>query len=133
MTSSADFTAQKLLVFIERWVRENRSWARGSFGQHGQLRTARQVAQDMLEEVEFRDVGLASWINGPDGALITSVVGLVLPWPESAEYQLLIEAILIAGQTQQANQRGLAAGVMLMLGVLIALVRSLGARHVRSA
>jgi len=50
------------------------------------------------------------------------VVGWVLPWPTSAEFKLLVDAITLAAQAKQKNERGLAAGLTVVGAFLLLLI-----------
>jgi hypothetical protein len=75
----------------------------------GPLRSAEVVAETLLAEAEFVEVGLATWLESPDGQLVrTVVVGLLPPW-QRLEADLLVEGVMAAAQARRRNQQGLAA------------------------
>jgi hypothetical protein len=73
----------------------------------------------LLNEVEFAEIGLTSWLDSPDGQLIGSVVAVVLPQPLALEYTLLVDAVKAAAQAKQREQQWLAAGATLFVGVAL--------------
>ncbi len=72
-----------------------------------------------MNEIEFNEINLAGVFKSPDGQLIATVVGWVLPWPASLEFQLLVDAITAAAKAKQRNQRGVAAGMTLIAGAVL--------------
>ena len=72
-------------------------------------RTAPEIAADLLTDVEFREVQLAGFFGSPDGQLISASVGRLLPYPASAEYQLLVEAVTHAAIAKQRDHQATAA------------------------
>ena len=80
---------------------------------------------ELLQDAGFAVIGLASWLESPDGQLIGSVVAEVLPQPLGIEYSLLVDAVTIAAQAKQREQWWRAAGATLLVGVaLIVLYKS---------
>lgn len=66
-------------------------------------------AETLLSEADFAEVGLAMWLESPDGQLVRSVVvGLLPPW-QRLEAELLVEGVMAAAQARRRNQQGLAA------------------------
>ena len=83
------------------------------------LRNVGSVGDSLLDEAEFGEIKLAGWLKSPDGELIQTVVGWILPWPASAEFKLLVDAVTLAAQAKQKNERGVAAGLTLVGAVLL--------------
>jgi hypothetical protein len=127
MTYTTDRTALKLNAFLQRWLLEHTVWAHSQPGWYYTPRAASDIANELLQDAEFNEIKLGSWLQSPDGVLIQTVVGQVLPQPYSIEFSVLVEAISLAAQAQRDNDRGLAAGltvvgaatlVLLLLGIL---------------
>ena len=119
MDPSGRLKAQRLDTFLRRWTQQNPSWARvGPYG-IGSLRSADVLAETLLADAEFAEIGLASWLESPDGQLVrTVVVGLLPPW-QRLEAELLVEGVMAAAQARRRNQQGLAA---VLTGATIGLV-----------
>ena len=122
MNDQNDSTAQKLYAFLVRWIRDNPNWAYEASGWSVSLRTADAVVSSLVNETEFAEVNLAGLFKSPDGQLIKTVVGWVLPWPMSTEFELLVDAITLAAQAKQKNERGLAAGLTAAAAFVILLI-----------
>jgi hypothetical protein len=89
------------------------------------LKSVETVTAELLNDVEFNEINLAGVFKSPEGQLIATVVGWVLPWPASLEFRLLVDAITAAASAKQKNQRGIAAGATLIaVAVLFALLSS---------
>jgi hypothetical protein len=109
MDPSAPVKAQLLDTFLRRWTQQHPDWARADPYWMGPLRSAEVVAETLLAEAEFVEVGLATWLESPDGQLVrTVVVGLLPPW-QRLEADLLVEGVMAAAQARRRNQQGLAA------------------------
>jgi len=119
MNYQNDPTAQKLYAFLARWIREHPNWAYEAEDWTMSLREAASIGSNLLDDAEFGEVNLAGWLKSPDGQLIQTVVGWLLPWPEGAEFKLLVKAITFAAQAQQNKERGVAAGVTLIAAALL--------------
>ncbi len=122
MNYENDPTARKLYTFLVRWIRDHPAWAYESSDWSVSLRKAESVGSSLLSDTEFAEVNLAGLLKSPDGQLIETVVGWVLPWPMSAEFKLLVDAITFAAQAKQKNERGLAAGLTLVGVALFLLI-----------
>ncbi len=68
------------------------------------------MASALLEDAEFAEVSVATWLKTPDGELVRFVVGQVLPQPIGVEFELLVDAVTIAALAKQRQQRVVAAG-----------------------
>jgi hypothetical protein len=77
--------------------------------------TASEIAKAMLADAEFRALKLGTWLNTPDGELLAAAVTTLAPPPYQEDAQLLIEALQLAAQQQQADARTklLVAGALL--------------------
>ena len=111
--------ALKLYAFLEKWTRSHPSWAYRSSGWLMTLKTVETVTAELLNDVEFNEISLVGVFKSPDGQLIATVVGWVLPLPASLEFQLLVDAITAAATAKQRNQRGVAAGMTLIVGAVL--------------
>lgn len=83
------------------------------------LKSVDALTAELLSEVEFYEIDLAGVFRSPDGKMIETVVGGVLPWPASVEFKLLVDAITAAAKAKQKNQRGKAAGMTLIAGTVL--------------
>ncbi len=118
-----DPTAQKLYSFLTRWLRAHPQWATETTGWRCQYRDATAIANELVSEVEFGEVRLAGLLNTPNGELIQTVVNWVLPYPMNIESKLLFDAIMLAANAKQRNERGLAAvfsiAALVFLGLIV--------------
>ncbi len=120
-----DPTAQRLERFLRRWLSEHPGWqwSQGTrSGWAAAMRESSALASALLEDTEFAEVGVATRLNTPDGELVRFVVARVLPWPASAEFNLLVEAVTIAALARQRQQRVFAAGATVAAAVLVGAV-----------
>ena len=122
MNYQNDPIAIKLYAFLVCWIQEHPAWPYEAHGWATSLRDAKSVGASLMEDAEFGEVNLAGWFASPDGEMIQTVVGWVLPWPESGEFRLLVEAITLAAKAKQKNERGVAAALTLIGVVLAAMV-----------
>jgi hypothetical protein len=122
MTYTRDLTALKLRMFLEKWLQDHPSWAYSGPGWYHQRRSANDIASELLQNAEFGEVKLAGWLKSPNGAMARTVVGWVLPQPYGAEFTLLVEAIMLAAQAQQDDQRKLAGGLTIVAVATLALL-----------
>lgn len=122
MTYLTDPTARRLHAFLRRWLQEHPSWARSSSGWYYHPRTAGEIASELLQDAEFCEVRLATWLKSPDGVLIQAVVGWALPQPYGAEFKVLVDAISLAAQARQNNDRLLAGGLTVAVGAMVGLL-----------
>jgi hypothetical protein len=104
-----ELKAQQLDTFLRRWTHEHPNWARVDPYGIGPLRSAEVLAETLLAEAEFAELGLANWLESPDGQLVrTVVVGLLPPW-QRLEVDILVEGVMAAAQAKRRNQQSLAA------------------------
>jgi hypothetical protein len=61
------------------------------------------LAEELLSDADFRAIQLGTWLNTPNGELISGVVLQLLPYPYSGEAKLLIEALELAAKMQRTN------------------------------
>jgi hypothetical protein len=120
-----DPTALRLYEFLQGWTRANPAWSAGQFDHlHWVQRssTSAEIASNLLKAAEFREVQLAGILDSPDGELVRAVVGWVLPGPQAALFHLLVDAILLAAEATQRDQRKLAGACTLVGAAVIAVL-----------
>jgi hypothetical protein len=105
------------------WIGANPLWYMGAneSGWRQQYRTAEEIAADLAAVLEQMDVRLAGVLESPDGQLIQAVVGSVLPAPQVFLFGLLVDAVLLAAQAKNRNQK-IGAGVLAVLVLTMALL-----------
>jgi hypothetical protein len=110
-------TASRLPHFLNQWLQANPGWAYQYNADHWamEFRSAVDVAQDLLNAADADQLRFASFLRSPDGELVRAIVGRLLPWPESAEFRLLVDAILLAANGKTRDER-------VLVGVLTGLV-----------
>lgn len=85
--------------------------------------TPAALAENLLAITEFRALQLGTWLNKPDGELITAAVEAISPPPYREDIELITEALKIAARTQRGEGigrafltgGGVAAGVTLLI------------------
>ncbi len=98
--------------FTEQWPRDH------GFAWYGQptmasAYTAGHIADALLADAEFRALRLGTWLNTPSGELLAAAVTALTPAPFNQDLELLIEALQLAAQRQQAEARQkIAAGLL---------------------
>ena len=112
---------QELASFLRGWINQNPNWAHDKSALSPRLRTARDIANDLAPSIEREDVHIAQWFESPDGELISDAVEDALPFPLGAGAELLKEAVLIAAQEQNRNQK-IAFGVLALASVLASVI-----------
>ena len=107
----------KLEIFLRQWVRTHPLWHQLS---------AEDIAAELAADVDWGMIRLASWMQTPDGALITHIVQRVLPYPYNYGADVLAEAVRIAATQRTERQRGLtlAGGIGLAAMAVFLLGRS---------
>lgn len=82
------------------------------------MHTAQEIAAHLFADAEFRSLQLGTWLNTPNGQLITAAVEAITPPPYREDIQLLVEAVTLAAKMQQdtGRQRAVAAGLVLAFG-----------------
>ena len=89
--------------------------------------TPGEVARDLLANAEFRALQLGTWLNTPDGELITAAVEAITPPPYREDIELLAEALKLAAQAQRGEGIGraiLTTGAAAGLTLLVAASRN---------
>jgi hypothetical protein len=111
-----DPVAQRLRMLLEHWTRAQPGWAYETQNWALVLRDATAVANDLLEQTEIAEIGLARLLASPDGQMIRTVVSWVLPFPQGAEFDLLVDAITRAAEATR-NGKKETAGFFTLLAV----------------
>jgi hypothetical protein len=109
-----------LETFTAEWPRYGRLW----YGQRTMASAygAEQVAETLLADAEFRALKLGTWLNTPSGELLANAVTALAPPPFQQDIDLLIMALQLAAQRQQAEARQkLAVGLLGSAALAIAL------------
>jgi hypothetical protein len=114
--------------FTAQWPRYAQSYGYG-WGWNMQpsmasQHTASEIAKALLADAEFRVLKLGTWLNTPDGELLAAAVTALAPPPYQEDAQLLIEALQLAAQQQQADARA----KLFVAGALVAAI-AYGASH----
>ncbi len=80
--------------------------------------TAAEIAAHLFADAEFRSLQLGTWLNTPNGQLITAAVEALTPPPYREDIQLLVEAVTLAAKMQQdaGRERAVTAGLVLAVG-----------------
>jgi hypothetical protein len=106
--------------FTGQWPRYGHAW----YGQRtmASVYSAGQIADALLADAEFRALRLGTWLSTPSGELLTAVVTALTPPPFQPDIDLLVEALQLAAQRQQAEARQkIAVGVLGGAALAIAL------------
>jgi hypothetical protein len=106
--------------FTAQWPRHGRAW----YGQQtmASVYSSGQIADTLLADAEFRALRLGTWLSTPTGELLAAAVAALTPPPFQQDAALLIEALQLAAQRQQAEARqkiavGLLGGAALAIAL----------------
>jgi hypothetical protein len=121
--------AQRLRLILSEWVTHHPGWAQSTETTTWitQVRSAAEIARDLLETTEIAEVRLAGILGSPDGQLIQAVVRQVVPAPYSTEFKLLVDAVMLAAEAKQKNQQkraALATAGVVVIGLAMIFGRS---------
>ena len=112
-------TITRLAAFLQRWLRQHPGWSQewnpATF--MADWRSADEVAEALLTEVEFAELRLAPFLMSPEGELIRTAVAWVLPFPQNYEFKLLVEAITKAAGARTRDDRQTAGGWTIVAGI----------------
>jgi hypothetical protein len=89
--------------------------------------TAAELAKDLLANAEFRALELGTWLNKPDGELISSAVEAIAPPPYREDIELLTDALKLAADAQRGEGIGralLTTGAAAVFTLLVAASRN---------
>lgn len=80
-----------------------------------------QIAGILFADAEFRALKLGTWLNTPDGELMTAAAESLSTPLFAEDVKLLVEALKLAAKMQQGDVRGrsLAGGLLIAAGTLI--------------
>ena len=115
---------QRITAYLEKftaqWPRYGRAW----YGQRtmASVYSAGQIADALLADAEFRALRLGTWLTTPAGEFFAAAVAALTPPPFQQDAALLIEALQLAAQRQQAEARqkiavGLLGGAALAIAL----------------
>jgi len=84
--------------------------------------TPAQIADALLADAEFRALRLGTWLSTPSGELLADAVTALAPAPYQQDISLLIDALQLAAERQQAEARqklaiGLLGGAALAFAI----------------
>ena len=115
----------ELVFFMRRWLSANPHWAWDSSNWPGRSRrSADEIALGILQAMEQEDVYLAQWFQSPDGQLIVRAAGEALsPWA-SADIHLFVDAVTLAAEARNKNQK--VAATMLAVALIAAVMFTYG-------
>lgn len=116
-------TQQELTAYLDRTLRNNR-WPRAdgySFilvDPVARQFTAEQLAEQLLQDAEFRALQLGTWLQTPDGELIERAVLSLTPQPLREDITLLADALKLAAKAQreQGVRKAIDVGGVIVLG-----------------
>jgi hypothetical protein len=74
------------------------------------LPTAEDLAHQLLHNTEFRSLQLGSWLGTTDGQVISRAVAVGLASPYRQEFQLVVDALVLAANLQQQHGQKVAGG-----------------------
>jgi hypothetical protein len=78
----------------------------GSYRNHDAMAyktTPQDLAEDLIDNFEFRSLQLGTWLNKPDAQLITAAVEAITPPPYNEDIELLVEGLKLAAQAQRQD------------------------------
>ena len=107
-----------LARFTAQWPRQD--WIlRPTMADHY---TPAQIADALLADAEFRALRLGTWLSTPSGELLADAVTALAPAPYQQDISLLIDALQLAAERQQAEARqklaiGLLGGAALAFAI----------------
>ena len=97
--------------FTEQWPRYGQAWYMQPT--MASAYTSEYIADALLADGEFRALRLGTWLNTPAGELVATAVAALAPPPYQKDVDLLVEALQLAAQRQQAEARQkLAVGLL---------------------
>ncbi len=120
-----DPRAKGLADVLRTWLASHPNWYEmaDESGWRMRWRTAEEVATDLVPVLKKMDVRLAGVLTSPDGQLVRTVVGWVLPVQQVLLINLLVDAVILVAQAQNREQKvkaGFLVGVAVLLIVAFA-------------
>lgn len=89
------------------------------------LPTAEELAEEFLNDADFRALQLGTWLRTPDGAAIAEAVALVIPPEYRPAFNLAVEGLKLAADAQAQGDRKNAAkfaGAVVVVAIGFALL-----------
>jgi hypothetical protein len=119
-----DPKALRLYWFLSSWTQANPGWAYDCdpFQHVRRVCDAEALASELLAAAEASELQLAGLLKTPDGELIQTVIGWMIPWPASGEFKLLVDAVTLAAAAKQRDQRTLAGALTVAAAFILGLV-----------
>lgn len=101
-------TQQALTEYLTRftvsWSKPGPAWEWGYADQPvSSEHTAPEVAQWLLNDVEFRAMKLGTLLNTPDEQIVLAAVQAIAPAPYAEDIELIADAIQLAARQQKAE------------------------------
>lgn len=92
---------------------------------HSYLPTAEELAEEFLNDTDFRALQLGTWLRTPDGAAIAEAVVLVIPTEYRPVFNLAVDGLKLAADAQAHGDRKNAAkfaGAVVVTAICLALL-----------
>jgi hypothetical protein len=106
-TATQEQITQFLDSYTASWPRDpNQPWAGHYSSSWPAATTAAELATDLLANAGFRALQLGTWLNKPDGELISSAVEAIAPPPYREDIELLTDALKLAADAQRGEGIG---------------------------
>jgi hypothetical protein len=83
---------------------------------------APELARQMLDDAEFRALGLGTWLNTPTGEILAGVVVRVIPSGYEPIFSITVDALRLAADEQSREGRRRAGGVALAVLLVAAAI-----------
>jgi len=107
-TATREQITQFLDRYIASWPRDPGPWYSYSRWEQPVATqvTSAQLAENLVRSAEFRALQLGTWLNKPDGELITAAVEAITPPPYRQDIELITDALKLAAQQQRGEGIG---------------------------
>lgn len=113
-----------LAKFTAQWPR-HQPWAWNPYAAAPFVRSADQVAAELLADAEFRALKLGTWLSTPDGEFLAAAATALTPPIYKPDVEVLIKALQLAAKQQQSEARKtLAAGTAVAAVLALAVATS---------
>lgn len=73
--------------------------------------SAEECAQALVQDEEFRALQLGTWLNTPNGEVISAAVQAALPPPYNAEVRVITDGLRLAAEMQRRQGWKTAGGI----------------------